>query len=243
MKKLLTIFVLMVGIGAASTCAQVKWNVEAQTGLSAITTMPNKNRCGLAWSAGVGASIPLSSVVHVAPSLLFSQRGAKIEGYYGSEMIMPAKYSIRTNYLELPVYLSLHFGSKENLRFIIKTGPSFNYGLTGKVKVSMKDSDFSTTYPENLFSQSCDLDGVGQTFKGKKFSVPKFNLFDLLWCTGFDVMFEKHYIIGANVKVGLTNATTEPISGNAFDQLASLLILGNANSRNVSISINAAYQF
>jgi hypothetical protein len=143
----------------------------------------------------------------------------------------------------MPVYLALHFGNNENLRFILKTGPAFAYGLNGKVKVSTDNSDFSHTFPENLFSQSCDMDGAAQTSKRKKFSLPKFNRFDMMWSTGLDVMIQKHFIIGANVKVGMTNVTSEPISNNVFDELASFLVSGTANSRNISTSLSVAYQF
>jgi hypothetical protein len=243
MKKLLTLMTFVFCLGASALYSQVNWYIEAQTGVASMSSLPSDNGCRFQWSAGGGASIRLSDVVHIAPSLLLSQRGATVSGYYGSEMIAPAKYSIRTNYLEMPVYLALHFGSNENLRFIIKTGPSFCYGLNGKVKVSARDSDFSATYPENLFSQSCTMDGIAQTANRKLFGLPKFNRFDLLWGTGFDVMLQKRFIIGLNVKVGLTKVTTEPITTNVMDQLVSLLFSHSVDSRNISASLSFAYQF
>jgi hypothetical protein len=243
MKKLLTSIAFLLCIGSATVFSQVKWNVEADAGIAAMSSMPADEGCRFQWSLGGGASIPLSKVVHIAPSLLLSQRGATVSGYYGNEMILPAKFSLRTDYLELPVYLALHFGSNENLRFIIKTGPSFGYGLTGKVKVSAKDSDFSTTFPENLFSQSCEMGGAAQSANKNSIAFSKFNRFDLMWASGFDLMFQQHFIVGLNVKVGLTDATTAPTDSNIFGQIASVLILGTANSRNISVALSAAYQF
>jgi hypothetical protein len=243
MKKLLTSIIVMLAVGTTTAFSQVKWNVEAQAGIAAMTSLPMDNGCRFQWSLGGGASIPLSRLVHIAPSLLLSQRGATVDGYYGNEMIIPATFSIRTDYLELPLYLALHLGSNEHLRFIIKTGPSFGYGLTGKVKVSSQNGDFSTTYPENLFSQPCSMDVAAQSASKDALAFSKFNRFDLMWASGFDIMFQQHFIVGVNVKFGLTDVTSEPTESNIFGQFVSVLLSGTANSRNVSFSLSAAYQF
>jgi hypothetical protein len=242
-RKILTTALFMCLIGLNAAFSQVKWNVEVQTGVTELTSLPSNSSGKFLWAVGGGASIQLTDVVHIAPSLLFSQRGAKFDGYYGDEMIMAAKYSICTNYLELPVNLALHFGSKENLRFIIKTGPSFSYGLTGKMKVSGENSDFSMTYPENLFSEQCTMTGAYDSSNHALNTVPKFNRFDLQWGIGFDVMIKQHFIVGLNAKIGLTNVTPKPISDNVLGQLATLFLMGTANSRDYSAALSFAYQF
>jgi hypothetical protein len=244
MKKILTTAFFALIVAAFSCYAQrVKWNVEVDGGAATMTAMPANDYAQFHWAVGGGATIKLSRIIHISPSLLLTQRGAKFDGYFGSEQINRSKFSVRTNYLELPLYLALHLGNRENLSFIIKTGPCFAYGLNGKISVKDVYGDFKYTFPENLFEEESALDNSAHSDNDRSVGMPKLHRFDLLWGSEFDLVVHKHWIFGVNAKIGLLDATTRPVDDYWLAQLSWAMISGTSNSRNLSFAFTAEYQF
>jgi hypothetical protein len=242
MKRLSIAIIFAMIIGIISSHAQVKWNVAAKAGATEISFLPGHSSNVFHWAAGGGAVIPLSRMFSVRPSLLATQRGSNITGYYGDEQILPAEYKIRTTYIELPVYFAVQFNLNENLDCIFKTGPSFAYGLNAKTSVKASDSDFKYTFPGNLFNGSCDLNNCAYDKNQKRFELPKFNRFDFLWGFGVDFMIRKHWIIGFDTQVGLTNVA-EDFSDTTIPELIAKMFTFGYIHRNISIDVSFAYQF
>ena len=81
----------------------------------------------LGWKVGLIANVPLSSDFTFMPQLNLLSKGAKLDIKTNDVT------NIKLTYLELPLYL-LYSGSTSSGSFFGGIGPSFSYGIGGKVK-------------------------------------------------------------------------------------------------------------
>ena len=101
----------MLIVGAATTLKaqesndKIHWQLRGGVGHASALSVPHTDGC-LGYHIGGAMDIALSKngVWRIQPGLQFQQKGWTFEGYYGSEQIMPATFSTRLHYLELPVF-------------------------------------------------------------------------------------------------------------------------------------------
>lgn len=85
---------------------------------------------------GAAAEISVNEMIAVQPELLYFQKGTSIDfGSFGGEVDQVL------NYLEIPVLLKLKFGQEGGPKFFGTVGPSFGFGLNGKLKSDAGDED------------------------------------------------------------------------------------------------------
>ena len=94
---------------------------ESETGVT------NTSGTVVGFSAGVAGDIPLGKEFSIQPSLSFLQKGQ-------SHAEQDFDFTMRLNYLELPINFIYRAPGKDG-HFIVGLGPSFSYGLSGKINV------------------------------------------------------------------------------------------------------------
>ena len=100
-------------------------------------------RAGLQF--GLTAEFPITDLISFQPELLYVQKGYSLdEEFFGQEV----KVDAVLNYFELPLLAKINI-NKGPTQFFVNIGPSFSYGLDGKVTSSFGgfeeeiDADFS----------------------------------------------------------------------------------------------------
>jgi hypothetical protein len=112
-KKLLLSLGLLAGVASAAQAQETRVGIKAGVGLSNVTGNDAhnfKNQFG--FQAGIMADIGLSSLLAFHPELLYSQKGAKIDGsasYVSGAGTYTSTQSgkLRLGYLDLPLLLRL----------------------------------------------------------------------------------------------------------------------------------------
>lgn len=84
---------------------------------------------------GVAGEVSISEQFAVQPEVLYFQKGSKID-------FMGVETKTFLNYLEIPILVKGKFGAPDGLQFIATLGPSFGFGLGGKMKMGDEEVDF-----------------------------------------------------------------------------------------------------
>jgi outer membrane protein with beta-barrel domain len=84
---------------------------------------------------GAAAEIGINEMFAIQPELLYFQKGASIDlGTFGEiDQVL--------NYLEIPILVKVMFGAEDGPQFFATVGPSFGFGLNGKVKSGDDEED------------------------------------------------------------------------------------------------------
>ena len=162
MKKGL-IFVLFALVSIVSY-SQISWNAKVGMNMSNFTgDMDTDMKIG--FNVGVGMEYQFSDMWSIQPSLMLTQKGAKIKEDGETMKFNPM-------YLEIPVLAAARFAVADNQNIVVKAGPYFAFGVAGKVKVGDDIADFFGD-GDDLFGGKrfdCGI-GVGVAYEIGKFFV------------------------------------------------------------------------
>ncbi len=162
MKKGL-IFVLFALVSIVSY-SQISWNAKVGMNMSNYTgDMDTDMRIG--FNVGVGMEYQFSDMWSIQPSLMFTQKGAKIKEDGETMKFNPM-------YLEIPVLAAARFAVADNQNIVVKAGPYFAFGVAGKVKVGDDKADFFGDGDDQFGGKRFDCGiGVGVAYEIGKFFV------------------------------------------------------------------------
>ena len=121
MKKGL-IFVLFALVSIVSY-SQISWNAKVGMNMSNFTGDADTDmRVG--FNVGVGMEYQFTDMWSIQPSLMFTQKGAKLGDIKANPM-----------YLELPVMAAARFAVVDGQNVVVKAGPYLACGIAGKYKM------------------------------------------------------------------------------------------------------------
>ena len=158
MKKGL-IFVLFALVSIVSY-SQISWNAKVGMNMSNFTGDSDTDmRVG--FNVGVGMEYQFTDMWSIQPSLMFTQKGAKMDELKANPM-----------YLEIPVMAAARFAIADNQNIVVKAGPYFGFGIAGKVKVGDEKGDFFGDGDDQYGGKRFDCGiGVGVAYEIGKFFV------------------------------------------------------------------------
>lgn len=224
----------MVAATIASTVAaqrNVEWGVETAAGAGAVSNMPGNSNSRFAYKIGGSVDIPLAKKFSLQPALLFSHNSTGVDGYFGSEQIVGARYRITLDYIELPIHAVFHIPvSKRGTALFIKYGPYVAYGLRGKARVGVPDSDYDETMPGSLFDGGCDFYGVALDNNRQPFSLPAFKRWDYGLSARLGIEC-RHVAVGVGLNFGFANITHKPTNDNGIANLLGHVFLSNGSGK------------
>ena len=162
MKKGL-IFVLFALVSIVSYF-QISWNAKVGMNMSNYTgDMDTDMKIG--FNVGVGMEYQFSDMWSIQPSLMLTQKGAKIKEDGETMKFNPM-------YLEIPVLAAARFAVADNQNIVVKAGPYFAFGVAGKVKVGDDKADFFGDGDDQFGGKRFDCGiGVGVAYEIGKFFV------------------------------------------------------------------------
>lgn len=135
MKKL---FVLAFAMAMTLTAsAQITWNAKLGGGMSMCVGDDVVDFKGkFVGKAGVGLEKPITANFSLMPSLEFAMKGTAFKG------ISDDTYSL--NYIQIPVLGAYRLNLSDGWNFVLKAGPYFAYGISGKYGDYDPFKDFNT---------------------------------------------------------------------------------------------------
>ena len=234
LKVMLTAIFMAVSVGVDG---QVKVSAEAGYGLSTIVGYPG-GQGRASYRLGVGAVLPLSKHWKLSSKLRYAIKGDRMDGYYGSEQIGEAELKTTLRYLELPVYIGYRFRLGNHCGLILKTGPYLAVGLNGRHKITMKNTDYSQTFPGSAFSDDYNFYGDMEDDNGDAVHIPKLKRFELGWTSGIDFEVNR-FTLGFDMQCALTPLANDSFSDNKVASALFAIFLGG--TRNVSLGFNVGY--
>ena len=162
MKKGL-IFVLFALVSIVSY-SQISWNAKVGMNMSNYTgDMDTDMKIG--FNVGVGMEYQFSDMWSIQPSLMLTQKGAKIKEDGETMKFNPMN-------LEIPVLAAARFAVADNQNIVVKAGPYFAFGVAGKVKVGDDKADFFGDGDDQFGGKRFDCGiGVGVAYEIGKFFV------------------------------------------------------------------------
>ena len=235
--------VVLVVLSLAAEAQDIHWQVRGGIGQSTLFGSVTNIDDRTAFHLGGGADIGLSKNGRwrFQPALQFARKGWTFDGYYGNEQIMPAKYSTRLNYLQLPLQIAARLSLGKEWYLTFRTGAYVAYGLSAKTRMKILDTDHNETFGTNHFSEAFDFHHGAYDEEKRSVEYPKFNRWDLGAIGGVDLTY-RHFIIGYDVAVGLTNLCDGGFIGNPIANIMSAALLGGY-PKNISAEISIGYQF
>lgn len=218
---------------ALSVTAQKKvaWMVEADAGFGMLSNMPRDSHDRFAYKIGGNVDIPLTRKFSLQPALLFGHNSTEVDGYFGNEQIMEAKYRVSLNYIELPLHAVFHIPISSNgTALFLKYGPYVAYGLQGKARITIPDSDYDESMPGNLFDDGCDFHGAAYGRNKRPFSLPAFKRWDYGLSARIGIE-SRHIAIGLGMTYGFANLTHTQTHTNEYGNLIDRLFTGNGSGK------------
>ena len=136
MKKMLLMAVIA---GAAITTADAQVSFGPRVGVNfANYSNVDDSKSKTGFLVGAVANFGMNDLLSIQPEVLYSQGGFKMEDDGD-------KYTLATNYLQVPVLLKAGFGDG-NLKFHANVGPYVGYWLSGKEKMEFDGESESESY-------------------------------------------------------------------------------------------------
>lgn len=144
--------------------SQISWNAKVGMNMSNYTgDMDTDMKIG--FNVGVGMEYQFSDMWSIQPSLMLTQKGAKIKEDGETMKFNPM-------YLEIPVLAAARFAVADNQNIVVKAGPYFAFGVAGKVKVGDDKADFFGDGDDQFGGKRFDCGiGVGVAYEIGKFFV------------------------------------------------------------------------
>lgn len=138
------------------------------------------------FQAGIVGDVPIASVLHLQPGILFTGKGSKIEIGRPNENLY-IKQTTNPFYIEVPVNFVVKLPFNSESHFFFGAGPYGAIGIAGKAKTDRKALSFTSSYENNIVFSNDDP----TTFNEEE-------------GTGFGVL--KRFDYGANGVVGMEGA-------------------------------------
>ena len=235
--------VVLVVLSLAAEAQDIHWQVRGGIGQSTLFGSVTNIDDRTAFHFGGGADIGLSKNGRwrFQPALQFARKGWTFDGYYGNEQIMPAKYSTRLNYLQLPLQIAARLSLGKEWYLTFRTGAYVAYGLSAKTRMKILDTDHHETFGTNHFNEAFDFHHGAYDEDKRSVEYPKFNRWDLGAIGGIDLTY-RHFIIGCQVAMGFTKLCDGGFIGNPIANVMSAVLLGGY-PKNISAEISIGYQF
>ena len=180
---------VLVALFSMVTFAQnenITWNAKFGMNMSNFTgDMETDMRVG--FNLGVGMEYHFTDMWSLAPSIMFTQKGARYEKEIGYNDVK-VKTKFNPLYLEIPIQALARFNVMEDQNVVVKAGPYFGIGLAGKAKYGLSGDlegysesellDMAGIEDEKLFSSDgwdakrfdCGL-AIGVAYEIQKFFV------------------------------------------------------------------------
>ena len=218
MKKGL-IFVLFALVSIVSY-SQLSGNAKVGMNMSNFTGDAFKDsKMRIGFNVGVGAEYQFTEMWSIQPSLMFTQKGTKMEE---SEEGITATAKLNPMYLEIPVLAAARFAIADNQNIVVKAGPYFAFGIAGKWKTDI-EGDLGGISVEDVLDyldipKEADLFGSGEDQMDMK-------RFD--FGIGVGVAYEiNKFFVSLDGEFGLTK-----------------LVDGDGAPKNMNFSIGVGYKF
>lgn len=199
--------------------AQVQYGIQAHGVMSTASFSEDEGETNKDWKFGFGAGVfaefDLAPKFSIKPSINYMQKGVEVSSSYSDEEVsMEQDIDARLNYLEVPIL----FNFKPTANLFIGAGPSFGYGISGKLKGSFSYEDeteeISESFSIDAFEDS-EEDGAG------------FKRFDLGITAAAGYQFTEKLSIQASYIHGLSNiADDSEFSENEYKNRSFTLGLG-----------------
>ncbi len=215
----------MLSASAQSESEGITWGIRA--GLNVSNQHGNGENAGskAGFNVGIVADIPIiSQYFYIQPGLYYTMKGFKATSLESSWYWNYDKHTEKVNpyYIEIPILLSGRYNITDKVQVQVNFGPYFAIGIAGKYKT--KD-EWANNYTEEsgIDRWQCDYFGPYNDFyfgEGKYSGGLKGKRFDCGLSIGAGFTFVKHYYIGFQYELGLTNAyTDEFIKYTRFDSI------------------------
>ena len=241
-KVALTILML-VATTMATKAQDLNWQTRAGIGSSCLRGGVSNIDARTGFHIGGGADIGLSKngVFRLQPELKFERKGWQFDGYYGNEQIMAAKFKTQLDYIELPVMAAVRWRLANKCFFTYRTGLYVAYGVNGKTKMEVLNTEHKETFDCNHFSEAYDFRDVVYDKDTRKTGYPKFDRWDIGAIGGIDLTIN-HFIIGAEVSCGLKHLCDQSFMGGTLNNIINYVLTGGS-PKNITASLSVGYQF
>ena len=241
-KVALTIL-MMVATAITAKGQDINWQARAGIGSSCLRGGVSNIDARTGFHIGGGADIGLSKngVFRLQPELRFERKGWKFDGYYGNEQIMAAHFKTQLDYIELPVMAAVRWRLADKCYFTYKTGLYVAYGMNGKTKMDILDTEGKETFDCNHFSEAYDFRNAVYDKDSRKTGYPKFDRWDIGMIGGIDLTLN-HLIIGAEVSLGIKHLCDPGFIGGTLNNIINYVFIGGS-PKNISASLSVGYQF
>lgn len=203
----------------------------------------------MGFHAGLLFDIPFGGGLGVQPSIMFSQKGNKVN-YEKADPQLPQTYQSKhnINYVEVPILFKYKFGS-DDAGFSLLVGPSLNFALGGKMVESGKWRFFdeSTNAPFlGQVNQTIDIkvgDKVNNQFKA-------FDAGLMFGLNGYFPVGDGNLVLEGRIYMGSTNIRNDKYENNASYDKNTLKVTNYSiihsrtifsEVRNRSIQLSVAY--
>lgn len=216
MKRIFTLLLLATALGAQ---AQVRFHAGGGIGTSGMSDIESSHN-RLSYRVGGGADIHIGPFFSIRPAVYFSQKGTDFDGFYGSEQKDEAKFTVSTNYLDIPLLAGFDIRLRNHSAIVLTVGPQLSCGLSGKAKVKFANSDAEQKFSTDVFKGNVDFHGAAENTKGNEIEVPEFNKWELGIMLG--AAYEmRHFRIGVALTQTITESAKkhiEVLQGNSYGQ-------------------------
>lgn len=169
----------------------------------------------MGFHAGLVFDVPFGGALGVQPSIMFSQKGNKLN-FEKADPLYPETYQSKhnLNYVEVPILFKYRFGS-EDAGFSLLAGPSLNFAIGGKMVESGKWVLYDNTTGQPFLgkvNQTIDVkvgDKVNNQFKA-------FDAGFMFGANGYFPVGDGNLVLEAKFYIGGTN-----IRNDKYDNTAS----------------------
>lgn len=186
----------LLALAITAAFSQVSWNVTAGMNMMNWTPIDNAD-LKVGGYAGVGMQYSFARIWSLQPSLLFVNKGARMENKdEGVKAVASPKY------LELPVLVGWHLPLRaKGQAFVIKFGPYFAYGLGGNLSFEGYDAQIGRVKRKWPLFKKQKLDKDGNPTEDSGLGAKRFDV-----GLKVGVAYEFHrFFVEASGEVGLTD--------------------------------------
>lgn len=130
---------------------KVKFNVYLATNLSTFTGDVEDVSMLVGYSVGAGISYDISEKWTLKPSLNFTRKGGKSEGFINQ---YPATETVKPFYIEMPIDLCYKIPLNKDMKLNLIAGTYLAYGVSGKLKFEVESGGMVLTEEQDFFGST-----------------------------------------------------------------------------------------